>query len=125
LPFPLSALDVARMKTARILTILLSLSGGLTAPLSAQTRAQPSDVVVELTPEATALAQGFAQAFEALPHGAKYIEVSTPEGGKFLEGSIRSVQAFEGVLLIQSERGFLYAVNAERILSLTTLKPAS
>ncbi len=83
----------------------------------------PPSTTVEFENEVKTLAQGFAKAFARLPIGAKYIIIQSDQGPAHLPGSVRTVKAFDGVLLIQMESGLVHALSARDIVRITTEKP--
>ena len=80
-------------------------------------------VSVEFENEILSLAKGYEKAFNQFPAGGKYIQISTASGPRFLDGSVRSIEAHEGVLMIRMERGPIYVINARDIIKLTNEKP--
>mgnify|MGYP005845851121 CR=1 FL=1 len=113
-----------KRKAAGIFLLILS---GICSSLNGQ-KALPASVVqpgisVEFENEAVTLANGYAEAFKAIPPGGKYIKLSTPAGTEFLDGSINSVKAIGGVLLIRTERGIVHVINARNIVTITNAKP--
>lgn len=109
------------------LIIFAVIAGCWCAELCAHSKAEPGvvrpTVTVEFDNEVQALAKGFEQAFQALPIGARYVEIVTAEGSRFLQGSAESVQALEGVVLIKMEKGLVYAISAKNIIAITNEKP--
>ena len=81
-------------------------------------------VAVEFENEILSLAKGYEMAFRKLPSGGKYIEVTTSTGPRFLEGSVRSVEALEGVLLIQMVDGLVHVIGARDVIQITNRKPS-
>ena len=112
----LSFLD---MKFLLVASLLLALFLG--APLAGEDL-RVGRVEVELANELGSLAQGYAAAFAAMPAGAKYVAVRTDEGPRYLEGSVSSLEAFEGALLIRIERGPVVVVSARDVLRLSNTR---
>jgi hypothetical protein len=115
-----------RQKRLHVILIAFLLTG-LCASLTAQAVStapvvRPRDSM-EFENEAVTLAKGFAKAFQSIPPGGKYIKISTPTGTEFLEGSIDSVKAIDGVLLIRTERGIIHVINAWNVVTITNEKP--
>jgi len=105
------------------LSILALITVGI-LPMQAQDAPTyvPKDVKVQFTNELESLAEGYVKAFKALPVGAKYLMVKTADGSEYL-GSVRSMKAFDGVLLIEQERGIFTAISARDVLSISNKRP--
>ncbi|MFO7726527.1 MAG: hypothetical protein R6V45_13390 [Oceanipulchritudo sp.] len=105
------------------LLVLLSLLPGLELSASSVVRTVSPDVRLEVESEVRTMARGFETAFGRLPSGGKYVEIITDSGQEYLDGSVKSVEAMNGVLLITTERGFVYVINARRIAAITNEPP--
>ena len=113
----------AMKKQAGICALLLvSLCAGESAESKERFLSRP-DFQVELESEAVKLAEGFAKAFAKMPAGPKYIKITGKGEGKYLEGSVQELEAFEGVLLVRMERGPVFVIDAERLIWITNRKP--
>jgi|GEM_PF-1749064 len=112
------------MKTKHILPLIaLTLLSGFPA-LHAQSNRNigTPDVTVVAVSELESLASGYAAAFAQLPAGAKYVVVSRGEKTEYL-GSVRSVRALGGVLLIELESGIYEAISPSDVIKVTNGKP--
>lgn len=78
---------------------------------------------VRVESEGQSLAKGYEKAFTQLPSGAKFVVIETEEGAQYIEGSIRSVEAIEAVLIIHMDNGLAYIINAHDIVKITNLGP--
>jgi len=105
--------------------LILCFASTLLSQTASHSPAARPSVTVEFENEVQALAKGFEEAFRVLPSGGKYIEISTVSGPVYLNGSVRSVKAMEGVLLIVMEQGLIYAISARDIIKITNDKPAT
>jgi len=103
--------------------ITLTLITAIEAAAVATVKSGSPEMRLEIEGEAKTLAKGFEAAFQRLPAGAKYVEILTASGQKYLEGSVKSVEAMDGVLLIATERGFVYAINARKVAAITNAGP--
>jgi hypothetical protein len=112
-----------RLQAALITFVLTGLCVSLTAQAVSTAPVVRPRVSMDFENEAVTLAKGFAEAFQSIPPGGKYIKISTPTGTEYLDGSIDSVKAIDGVLLIRTERGIIHVVNARNIVTITNEKP--
>jgi len=78
---------------------------------------------VRVESEGQSLAKGYEKAFNKLPSGARYAVIKTDKGAQYIEGSIRSVEAIEAVLIIHMDNGLAYIINAHDIVKITNLGP--
>lgn len=77
---------------------------------------------IEVENEGQSLAKGYAQAFDKLPSGAKYVIIKTEEGPQYLPGSVREVEAIEAVLIIYIDNGPVHIISAYDVVKITNLK---
>ncbi|HTJ77636.1 MAG TPA: hypothetical protein VL357_01445 [Rariglobus sp.] len=94
-------------------------------PVLAADTYQPAynpQITVQVEGEIVSLARGYAAAFAQLPSGARYIIVKGKDGPVYL-GSVHSVKALDGVLLIETDSGLFRAISANTIVSVTNEKP--
>jgi hypothetical protein len=111
--------------TQRILplfVIILLACGGLSAADGSTGMPINPDIELKLDNEVQALGKGFVRAFRKMPTGPKFIEVLTPSGRKTLDGSIRTMEALDGVLLITMDKGPVYAISARNVVALSNVR---
>jgi len=116
---------INKMK-ATVVRIIVAVAAGLAvcgvARAADSFQPQPApQVTVQVESEVAALAKGYAEAFSELPSGAKYVVVQGKNGPVYM-GSIHSIKALGGVLLIQTDGGLYHAISAESVVSVTNEK---
>jgi hypothetical protein len=117
---------IKNKKYLGVALILLVTLGGVDKLLAQSATSAPvirPRVSVEFENEAVTLAKGFADAFRKIPPGGKYIKVSGSMGSEYLEGSVDSVEALDGVLYIRTEKGIIHIINARDIVTITNERP--
>ncbi|MGJ3242628.1 MAG: hypothetical protein ACFE0O_06705 [Opitutales bacterium] len=118
--------NVHRLPVHRLLWLLLTFSLPMvTLGNTGPTRLPAPHVEVRLKAEIEALASGFEQAFARLPAGPRFIQVHFPGEAqpRFLDGSVRNVEAVEGVVVITMEKGLFFVVSARAITAITNRSP--
>ena len=78
---------------------------------------------VNVESEGQSLAKGYEKAFTQLPSGAKFVVIKTEKGAQYLNDSVKSVEAIEAVLVIHTDNGLTYIINAHDIIKITNLRP--
>ena len=112
------------MSPCKTLTLLAAALALATVSLPAQIAPSTTlpKIEVQVDSELRILAQGFAAAFKQFSGGAVYLWVREPAAIASL-GSIRSIQALDGVLLVRTEAGPTHALSAADVLRLSNQKP--
>ena len=110
--------------TLLILVIFVFTSGSLSALRNNKDIIVRPDINVEFASEISEIARGYEEAFKKLPTGPRYVLTQDGDEIQYFEGSIRSIEAFGGVLLITSESGPSYVISARKVFSITNKKPA-
>lgn len=86
------------------------------------TTAPPPRLDVTVESDLKVLAQGFEAAFAELPAGAKYIWIRSGDDILVL-GSVASVRAYGGVLVVHIQNGATHLVSAGDVLRISNDEP--
>ncbi|MFA5058813.1 MAG: hypothetical protein WC485_11915 [Opitutaceae bacterium] len=108
------------MKT---ITTLFFLAAALTGFGQPVVPVPPSPINVHVATEVEELARGYALAFPSITTTPVYLTLRK-EGVVTTLVSVKSVKAVAGVLIVELDKGPIYILNPQDILSITNAPPA-